>query len=847
MSFINLHPGPSVAGTSAGRLLAGGLVCLHLLGGNIRAQEALSAEAPELILQHGLVLKSAGRGQRNAFRTDAVEARVVSGQWTPPQAGETLVLPDGREQKWETALATKEGVFTNSTAARGDLLYLFVSVRVDADQVRILEPSGHNMVYVNGEPRVGDPYRNGTVQIPILVRAGLNQFLFQVGRDNQLRAKLINPKAPVAFNLRDTTLPDIVAGTKLDSWGSVIVVNATTNVAEGLVLHLSGKGHQSSDTPLPRLLPLSTRKVPFPLKGLGAGLSNRVEFDLELARKKPRPRQTLDTAKLALRVRRPEQTYKETFLSDIDGSVQYYAVTPAQPLAKNRPARALFLSVHGASVEGLGQAEAYSSKTWGQLVAPTNRRPYGFDWEDWGRHDAMEVLHLAMAKFGTDPRQVYLTGHSMGGHGTWQLGVTYPDRFAAIAPSAGWISFWSYADSQRDEKPTPIQALFQRASTPGDTLALSSNYLHHGIYILHGDADDNVPVSEARTMKEQLSKFHHDFIYHEQPGAGHWWGNACVDWPPIFDLFARHKIPDDESVFEVNFSTANPGISASSHWVSIEAQDHALAKSVVVLRYEPQSRRFSGTTENVTRLAFEVGHIRPGGTIAVQLDGQKLEKIASPEKEHRIWFGRAQGQWRQIDKPSLALKGPHRYGPFKEAFYHQMQFVYGTKGTPGENAWSLAKARYDAEGFWYRGNGSIDVVADVEFDPRREPDRGIILYGNADSNAAWPELLGNSPVQVHRGAVRIEGREEHGDGLACLFLRPRPGSAVAAVGVVSGTGLTGMRLTERVPYFMAGVSFPDCTVFGVDTLSKGSAAVAVAGFFGTDWSVTNGEFVWGTP
>jgi len=26
------------------------------------------------------------------------------------------------------------------------------------------------------------------------------------------------------------------------------------------------------------------------------------------------------------------------------------------------------------------------------LVAPTNRRPYGYDWEDWGRADALEVL-----------------------------------------------------------------------------------------------------------------------------------------------------------------------------------------------------------------------------------------------------------------------------------------------------------------------------------------------------------------------------------------------------------------------------------------------------------------------
>ena len=33
---------------------------------------------------------------------------------------------------------------------------------------------------------------------------------------------------------------------------------------------------------------------------------------------------------------------------------------------------------------------------------------------------------------------------SMGGHGTWYLGSLYASRFAAIAPSAGWVSFFTY-------------------------------------------------------------------------------------------------------------------------------------------------------------------------------------------------------------------------------------------------------------------------------------------------------------------------------------------------------------------------------------------------------------------
>ena len=83
-----------------------------------------------------------------------------------------------------------------------------------------------------------------------------------------------------------------------------------------------------------------------------------------------------------------------------------------------------------------------------------------------------------------------------------------------------------------------------------------------------------------------------------------------------------------------------------------------------------------------------------------------------------------------------------------------------------------------------------------------------------------------------------------GGDLACLFVRPRPGSDRALVAAVSGTGLIGMRLTERVPYFTSGVEYPDCVVFRSDMLTKGSTGVVAAGFFGLDWSIAKGEFVW---
>ena len=81
----------------------------------------------------------------------------------------------------------------------------------------------------------------------------------------------------------------------------------------------------------------------------------------------------LDEKTLVLNVVSEKVHHSSTFISAIDGSVQYYAVAPQT--GTTTAESALFLSVHGAGVEAIGQARAYKQKDWGTLVAPTNRRP----------------------------------------------------------------------------------------------------------------------------------------------------------------------------------------------------------------------------------------------------------------------------------------------------------------------------------------------------------------------------------------------------------------------------------------------------------------------------------------
>lgn len=805
--------------------------------------------APRAIaVTHCLILGPVTGGGRYTLHRDPLEAQLVAGNWHPPVAGESIVLADGNAgaavkpaANWREIAADKNGWLADDALGGG---YAYANIDADRDEIMLLTAQGHSLVYVNGVPRAGDPYEYGYVHTPVALKKGRNSLLFVVGR-GRLRATLEAPTTPISLDAVDATLPDLVHGQSLDTIGAVVATNATTEIVRGLALEMSGDGFRTTRTQIPPLLPLSTRKIAFRIRADAPKKAGDQKIGLHLivpAAVRATTRLVTFVMPLSLRVRELNQTRKCTFVSEIDGSVQYYALNPAQTPAGDETPPALILTLHGASVEGLGQADAYAPKTWAHLVAPTNRRPYGFDWEDWGRIDALEVLETARKSLHTDSQHTYLTGHSMGGHGTWQLGALFPDKFAAIAPSAGWISFFSYAGGKKIADPTPVESILNRASAASDTLLMGSNYAQEGVYILHGGADDNVPVTEARTMFKYLSAFHKDVAYHEEPGAGHWWGSLCVDWPQIFEMFKRRVLPLDADVRHVDFTTVDPGVSARCHWLTIAQQIHALQVSHADIRLELKSRAFSGTTLNIARLGIDLIALPKGGSFHIELDGQVLENVRNTGG--KVWLERQGDRWKVSTAPAPTQKTPERSGPFKMAFTHKMLFVYGTKGTAEENAQCFATARFDAETFWYRGNGAIDVLADTEFRAGSERDRSVILYGNSDTNGAWSDLLAGSPVQVKRGFVTVGSRTFTGEDLAALFLRPRPGSKTACVGVVSGSGLAGMRLAERMPIFLSGAGLPDCLVVGADTLVSGAGGVRTAGFFGNDWRVETGDFAW---
>lgn len=788
-----------------------------------------------IYFKQGLIAMSPNRYGREALYMDAFAYKLYTNSLKTPVKGDTLTVNDrGQAISWQPVETDSINRFRGRGFQQG---YIYVTHTADKEKVALLNIRGNAGLFFNGEPHAGDPYSGGYLYIPVKLKKGLNELYIRGG--GQTIAKLIQPKKSVFINTEDPTLPHILLNeSKQAMQGAVVVINASAKELKGLIIKASIAGKENT-TAVPAIPAMSSRKIPFVFNAEGVTTKQKTSCTLTLLDKG----KTIDVTSIEIESMEKGEKFSSTFVSDIDGSLQYYSVTPQTngPVANS----SLFFSVHGAGVEAINQARAYKQKDWGTLVAPTNRRPRGFNWEDWGRLDALEVLGVVRQRFKPDPQRIYLTGHSMGGHGTWFLGATYPGTWAGIAPCAGYPTLKGYGSADGaipDSSKIPIEQILLRSSNQSDVIKLANNYKASGVYIFHGDDDRTVSVNYARQMRALLGGFHQDLSYYEYPGGSHWFGDHSVDWGPLFDFFKWHSRTADSMVNKVDFTTSNPGISDEFRWVSIYQQIHPLEYSNMKLERNLAAATIKGTTSNVQMIKLKFSDFAAGKSVKIALDGHELT-YSTKSGGDSIFLARQNDKWTLIPAPALTQKGPHRYGTFKDPFRNRMVFVYGTIGTKEENEWSFNKAKYDAETWYYRGNGAVDIISDKEYNADKYANRGVILFGNSNTNALYNQLLSDCPVQLSRGSVKAGTKTMTGDALAAYFVWPLKNSATASVAVIGGTGLKGMKAANANQYFAGASGFPDFMIFDIEMLNKGTAGIRAAGFYDNEWKLSSNETV----
>jgi predicted peptidase len=109
----------------------------------------------------------------------------------------------------------------------------------------------------------------------------------------------------------------------------------------------------------------------------------------------------------------------------------------------------------------------------------------------WENEPLLQLLAAIQSSHAVDSNRVYLTGLSMGGYGTWKLGLAAPDKFAAIAPVCGGANMIDVILGTRD-KNLDLKRL--------------------PIWAFHGAKDDVVPVTESERIVNSLKKSGHENV-----------------------------------------------------------------------------------------------------------------------------------------------------------------------------------------------------------------------------------------------------------------------------------------------------------------------------------------------
>jgi pimeloyl-ACP methyl ester carboxylesterase len=723
-----------------------------------------------------------------------------------------------------------------------DQAYAYGEFDLPSPRRALVEAERVGFFWLNGRLVPGDPYGHNFMRSAVVLSGGTNRIVVDLSGFGDHAFKLLLHRVPSPLVLIDDyTLPDVVRGERGPVRAGVPLLNTTETPLEGIRI-TAGDGRYTLPTVTwaGDLAPLCVKKIPITIEVVALPDSGEsLEVPIEAGVPGSVCRDTL-----RLRLRRPDESVRRTFISRIDGSCQYYAVLPPAGLAAGER-YGMILSLHGAGVRAENQVGAYRPKSWAFVVAPTNRRPYGFDWQDWGRLDALEVLDRAKNTLPVDTNRVYLTGHSMGGHGAWHIGLSHSDLFAALAPAAGWTCFELYipwflqkAYIYGDPAAREIREAALRQDHPQDFI---ENALNLPVFILQGGLDDNVPPFHSRLLAGRLDALGYEYRYKEDPGKGHWYtidslGTTCVDDPDLIGFLqskTRNPYPRD-----VVLKTVNPSQAGRSYWLRLDEQEEPYRESVLEAHVRPDTVEIA--LKNVKTFSINLSEdLLPEGVATVIVDGASY-RLGFAGRETFVFSQRGGKMRPGENREAGPVKTAARYGPIKQAMFSPFVLVYGTQGGPDLTDLLLDLARLEAVQWWRRANGFVEVVPDTQVTREDAETHNLILFGGPNENSVSKRIAPRMPIAPAAGGVRLGGEVIPGPGLALRVVYPNPLAPDRLVVMNAGSDRAGLALLASMRTVYAGAGLPDFMIYDAGVRRLGWGGVVAAGFFDSDWGIDHG-------
>ncbi|MDZ7331364.1 MAG: prolyl oligopeptidase family serine peptidase [candidate division KSB1 bacterium] len=208
-----------------------------------------------------------------------------------------------------------------------------------------------------------------------------------------------------------------------------------------------------------------------------------------------------------------QQTLKKTV------SLNYLLFLP-KDYSSTKKSYPLILFLHGAGERGddlslvkvHGIPKVVEQQPDFPFIAISPQCPSDRWWVDPWLLEALNALvDQVIDKYRVDASRVYLTGLSMGGFGTWALAMTFPEKFAAIAPICGGGMPWM---------------AFRIKDVP--------------VWVFHGAKDPVVPIQRSEEMVDALKKVGGNVKFTVYPDAGHDSWTETYNNPELYRWFLEH-------------------------------------------------------------------------------------------------------------------------------------------------------------------------------------------------------------------------------------------------------------------------------------------------------------------
>jgi predicted esterase len=547
-------------------------------------------------------------------------------------------------------------------------------------------------------------------------------------------------------------------------------------------------------------------------------------------------------------------TVVRAYRSRVDGSLQPYAVTWPMDYGKDpRKKWRLDVVLHGrdagiTEVKFLHQHRGDQDGPKAEFIRLEvfGRGNNAYRWA--GETDIIEAIDAFVAVerlLGRvsllDPARIVLRGFSMGGAGTWHLGLHRPDRWCVIGPGAGFTTTHGYLKGIPDVL-IPYQEACLRIY---DAVAYAENAFNVPVVAYSGAEDPQ--MAAARNIEERLKPLGIPMKHLLAPGLAHqfpqeWQQKAEEAYTPYAkDGIARAEYP--QRVRFVTYTLKYP----SCFWVETLGLDRHYERTLVDAKRTDNG--FSVQTQNVRELRLALPENAFQSQVII-IDNQevKTQPHANAAGRFEIFLENRGKQWRSVLPQKIAagrFRHPRKVaglqGPIDDAFMESFLCVRGTGPPWNEGSQKYAEAnldRFSREWDKYM-RGKLPVKDDVEITDEDIANRHLILFGDPASNTIIANVIDGLPLQWTEKTITLGAGPSFpsADHLP-VMIYPSPLNPSRYVVLNSGHTFheDDFRGTNALLYPRLG----DYAILKLKATQKNPLEVEIAGagLFNDDWQVT---------